>query len=656
MIIGTFDTPLGPLVVANTHLSFVPGWGRRQLLRVRSDLAAFADPVVLMGDLNMPAPRPAAITGYRSLAEHPTFPVDQPDRQLDHILLRGRLGRVAGSRAPGADAVRPSRAGRRHIAGLTGCGRTVKPRLNRSGWPRNFRSCGRSHAGAARDNGPPKKALPDALKQRTLRPVPAPAAAVPMRCGPAAAAAVRSARRPRARRVRRSIRRRRARRRRDAPTRRPGTGPVDRCLGPAETGHRAEHQLLVQLRRAAVDRAADQVGVRRLAGRRASGRAGRRPGRAKPGASRSTRALHDARTCSATSSVGQSGRAGHVGVGPGRLGARRRPGRVGGGHLPEQHERPPRASGRRSGRRRSRRSRRCRRRGARCRRRGRRRRASGIGAAQRPVDLERRVVPLEPVEIARQTGGQVPRRRPVRGRASVPATSASTARPRADPRRRRRSRTPAARPPRDSTEVDRLARCGLTAAGDASRAASASASCRAPPSRHREADVLAEHRQQPAEQRRCRRRPAGRSACSALPASSSGAAGAGERLARRAGGPAARPAGRARSAPAVPSRPQQLAAGPDRRERGEQRVQQRDPGPAASAATSVQPGGAVAGGEPRPGSRRSGPGRCDSTAQPAVRRGRGPARRARAPSAARAARRSQVADHRATPPPADRTR
>jgi endonuclease/exonuclease/phosphatase family metal-dependent hydrolase len=100
VVIGTFQTPHGPLVVANTHLSFVPGWGRWQLGRVRRDLAAFGDPVVLMGDLNMPAPKPAAITGYRSLAEHPTFPVVRPDRQLDHILLRGSWGRVVASRAP----------------------------------------------------------------------------------------------------------------------------------------------------------------------------------------------------------------------------------------------------------------------------------------------------------------------------------------------------------------------------------------------------------------------------------------------------------------------------------------------------------------------------------------------------------------------------
>jgi endonuclease/exonuclease/phosphatase family metal-dependent hydrolase len=104
VVIGHLDTPAGRLVVANTHLSFVPGWGRLQLSRLRRDLAAVSDPVILMGDLNMPAPNPARITGYRALASHPTFPVEQPRRQLDHILVRetpaGGPVEVTGSSAP----------------------------------------------------------------------------------------------------------------------------------------------------------------------------------------------------------------------------------------------------------------------------------------------------------------------------------------------------------------------------------------------------------------------------------------------------------------------------------------------------------------------------------------------------------------------------
>ena len=57
------------------------------------------DPVVIMGDLNMPAPQPERISGYSSLTAHPTFPQQLPETQLDHILLRGRLGPVTGSDA-----------------------------------------------------------------------------------------------------------------------------------------------------------------------------------------------------------------------------------------------------------------------------------------------------------------------------------------------------------------------------------------------------------------------------------------------------------------------------------------------------------------------------------------------------------------------------
>jgi len=86
--------------VANTHLSYVPGWGQWQLQQVRSDLAREPGPVVLMGDLNMGGALPRLVTGYTALARHPTFPVDKPDAQLDHILLRGHLGRVVHSSAP----------------------------------------------------------------------------------------------------------------------------------------------------------------------------------------------------------------------------------------------------------------------------------------------------------------------------------------------------------------------------------------------------------------------------------------------------------------------------------------------------------------------------------------------------------------------------
>ena len=103
VVTGHFDTPQGPLVVVNTHLSFVPGWGRLQLRQVRRSLAGVADPVVLMGDLNLVSPVPERVTGYRPLATHPTFPLDVPTRQLDHVLVRGEVGRVRASEAPALD-------------------------------------------------------------------------------------------------------------------------------------------------------------------------------------------------------------------------------------------------------------------------------------------------------------------------------------------------------------------------------------------------------------------------------------------------------------------------------------------------------------------------------------------------------------------------
>jgi endonuclease/exonuclease/phosphatase family metal-dependent hydrolase len=85
-VLARFDTDLGPLTVASTHLSLIPGWNRVQLRRLTRDLRGFPGPRVLMGDLNMGPPTPQRWTKMRSLAAALTFPRDAPDRQLDHIL------------------------------------------------------------------------------------------------------------------------------------------------------------------------------------------------------------------------------------------------------------------------------------------------------------------------------------------------------------------------------------------------------------------------------------------------------------------------------------------------------------------------------------------------------------------------------------------
>jgi endonuclease/exonuclease/phosphatase family metal-dependent hydrolase len=99
-MIGRFDTPLGPLTVANTHLSFVPGWNRAQLRRLTRDLRGFPGPRVLIGDLNMDPPTPSRWTRMRPLGEAPTFPADEPCHQLDHILTDDSTLRVDGCSAP----------------------------------------------------------------------------------------------------------------------------------------------------------------------------------------------------------------------------------------------------------------------------------------------------------------------------------------------------------------------------------------------------------------------------------------------------------------------------------------------------------------------------------------------------------------------------
>lgn len=85
-VIARLQTPLGPMTVANTHLTFVPGWNRLQLRRLLNDLRGLPGPRLLTGDLNLPPAVVGRCTGMRSLAASPTFPAPTPNRQLDHIL------------------------------------------------------------------------------------------------------------------------------------------------------------------------------------------------------------------------------------------------------------------------------------------------------------------------------------------------------------------------------------------------------------------------------------------------------------------------------------------------------------------------------------------------------------------------------------------
>lgn len=85
-------TPEGALVVATTHLSFVPGWNLRQVRRATSALAGIAGglPCVLLGDLNFPGRLPAVVSGWKRLGGAVrTYPAGRPRMQIDHALGHG---------------------------------------------------------------------------------------------------------------------------------------------------------------------------------------------------------------------------------------------------------------------------------------------------------------------------------------------------------------------------------------------------------------------------------------------------------------------------------------------------------------------------------------------------------------------------------------
>ncbi|GAA0807301.1 endonuclease/exonuclease/phosphatase family protein [Spirilliplanes yamanashiensis] len=104
LLAAVIDAPTGPLTVACTHLSFVPGWNVRQLRTAVRALAQLPAPRILLGDLNLPAALARAVSRWRILARRPTYPAVQPRTQLDHILAdpRGahRLGHVTAVDTP----------------------------------------------------------------------------------------------------------------------------------------------------------------------------------------------------------------------------------------------------------------------------------------------------------------------------------------------------------------------------------------------------------------------------------------------------------------------------------------------------------------------------------------------------------------------------
>lgn len=100
VLAAAVDGPLGPMTVAATHLSFVPGWNLLQLQRLSRWLRRLPGPYVLLGDLNMPAVPVRAASAWRVLGQGPTYPANDPKVQLDHVLGRGTLPPVVGVERP----------------------------------------------------------------------------------------------------------------------------------------------------------------------------------------------------------------------------------------------------------------------------------------------------------------------------------------------------------------------------------------------------------------------------------------------------------------------------------------------------------------------------------------------------------------------------
>ena len=104
LLAAVVETPRGPMTVATTHLSFVPGWNLRQLRHAVRALRALPAPRVLLGDLNMPGAVARAVSGWQPLGKSPTYPSPSPKAQLDHVLAdprgAGGLGRVVQVSTP----------------------------------------------------------------------------------------------------------------------------------------------------------------------------------------------------------------------------------------------------------------------------------------------------------------------------------------------------------------------------------------------------------------------------------------------------------------------------------------------------------------------------------------------------------------------------
>lgn len=93
VLLAELDVPWGPVRVACTHLSFVPGWNVGQLVALlRAARPAGFGSALVLADLHVPAALTRALARrWRLLAAVPTYPGRTPRIQFDHVLGCGPL-------------------------------------------------------------------------------------------------------------------------------------------------------------------------------------------------------------------------------------------------------------------------------------------------------------------------------------------------------------------------------------------------------------------------------------------------------------------------------------------------------------------------------------------------------------------------------------
>lgn len=102
-IAAVLEPPARLATVVTTHLSFVPGVNAVQLRRVAAAVRGLPRPLLLLGDLNLPAGVAWILRGARdpwcALDSPATFPSHDPRMRLDRALLSGTPGGRVTTRA-----------------------------------------------------------------------------------------------------------------------------------------------------------------------------------------------------------------------------------------------------------------------------------------------------------------------------------------------------------------------------------------------------------------------------------------------------------------------------------------------------------------------------------------------------------------------------